>query len=212
MRRNKPEEDQLVTHKRRVVRTLSVGVALAGLLLLGHSAIANTVTFPEGYGNVPDWMNDVSAAENNNLPPEVKQFRAFSGTDPSEKTPVVVFFYVVDYRLTLRDLKALAGLNQEDLKAQTQRFIGQGFSAGTTIKVEHMGIDLLAQRMTATLSCSANGKVFKGIVSAVPISGQRLLKAEIYVDERHYPEQVGTMTQVAASVTAFPEYQLVEEK
>ena len=110
-------------------------------------------------------MNDVSAAQNKNLPPEVKQLRAFSGTDPSNGKLVQVFFCKADYSLTLQNLKATAAASEEEIKVQFQKFIGQGFSPGITITMENAATDLPEQRMTAILSCSGRGRVFKELSS-----------------------------------------------
>jgi leucyl-tRNA synthetase len=87
-------------------------------------------------------MNDVSAAENKNLPPEVKQLRAFSGTDPSNGKLVQVYFEKADYPLTLQDLKATAAASEEQVKAQFQKFVGKGLSPGITITMENAATDL----------------------------------------------------------------------
>jgi len=166
---------------------------------------------PEGYCNVPDWMNDVSAAQNKNLPPEVKQLRAFSGTDPSNGKLVQVFFCKADYSLTLQNLKATAAASEEEIKVQFQKFIGQGFSPGITITMENAATDLPEQRMTAILSCSGRGRVFKELSSVVPISNQQILKTEIYVEEPNYTE-LQMMAQIAASLSAFPQYRLIDTR
>src|SRR5260221_12373743 len=93
------------------------------LFLTGASTNAAIVSFAEGYCNVPDWMNEVSVGHEKNVPPEVKQVRAFSRADPSNGKLGQVFFYKTDYSLTLQNLNAPSAASAEALKVRLTRSI-----------------------------------------------------------------------------------------
>jgi hypothetical protein len=168
---------------------------------------ASTVSYPEGYYTVPDYMTEVPADGVRGYSAN-PQGRSFVARDSNGQ----LSFLIASYRDTsqIADEKtwtAVASAPEYRLIQEIQASFAGG-PAANKATVERVKTDLRAHKMISIATINDSGTISKLVTAVLLLNNRQSLHLEVYVDRSRFEELLPEVNTIVDSLSANPEYQL----